>query len=184
MDYTKHYNTLCKRGQVRLLEGYSEIHHIIPRCLGGTDHNTNLTRLTPEEHYIAHQLLVQMHPGNRKLIYSAQMMTVDRYAGGPRSQNKLYGWLKRQLKDARKDRPAFLKGKKGWFNNGTEEKFCTIGEEPKGYVRKRLPGRTYDTPRKLAKTLGFIKYLGKTCPENHNGLRYVSTGNCVECLTI
>jgi len=34
-----------------------EIHHIIPRSLGGTDDKSNLVKLTPEEHYDAHYYL-------------------------------------------------------------------------------------------------------------------------------
>lgn len=74
--------------------------------------------------------------------------------------------------------------KYGWYTDESVEKFCIIGDEPKGYTRGRTPGRTYETPRKLARTLGFRKYLGKPCAEEHNGLRYVSTAQCVECLTI
>ena len=72
--------------------------------------------------------------------------------------------------------------KRGWYTDDSVEKFCIIGKEPKGWRRGRAPGRTYDTPRKLARTLGFRKYMGKKCPEGHS-LRYVSTGQCVECLT-
>lgn len=71
----------------------------------------------------------------------------------------------------------------GWYTDESVEKFCVIGKEPKGWKRGRASGRTYDTPRKLARTLGFRKYLGKPCAEKHNGLRYVSTAQCVECMT-
>jgi len=62
--------------------------------MGGDDKSINLVRLTPEEHYIAHQLLVKMYPGNLKLIFAAHRMT-----SGPnekRNNNKLYGWLRRK----------------------------------------------------------------------------------------
>lgn len=34
-----------------------EVHHIVPRCLGGSDAPTNLVRLSLRGHYIAHELL-------------------------------------------------------------------------------------------------------------------------------
>ena len=37
MKYSKHYEMLIKKGKSRLLEGYGENHHIIPRCFGGKD---------------------------------------------------------------------------------------------------------------------------------------------------
>lgn len=91
MDYQKHYDALINRAQHRTLETYTENHHIIPRCLGGTDDKNNLVRLTPEEHYLAHQLLVKIYPENIALINAAIMMIPNR------PSNKLYGWLKRRF---------------------------------------------------------------------------------------
>lgn len=80
------------------MDSYTERHHIVPRCLGGTNDPTNIVRLTPEEHYIAHQLLVKIYPGNNKLVYAATFMTVySRDHKGRRINNKLFGWIKRRL---------------------------------------------------------------------------------------
>lgn len=38
---------------------FTERHHIIPRCMGGSNDNSNIVRLTPREHFIAHCLLVK-----------------------------------------------------------------------------------------------------------------------------
>ena len=48
MDYQKIYNSLIERSKNRLLEGYSEKHHIVPRCLGGTNKKENINALDPE----------------------------------------------------------------------------------------------------------------------------------------
>jgi len=92
MNYTNIYNKLISRAQNRTLEGYKEKHHIIPRCLGGTDDPTNLVDLTPEEHYVAHQLLVKMHPDSDKLIFAIVIMS-----GKNPTTNKLFGWHRRKL---------------------------------------------------------------------------------------
>ena len=34
-----------------------EVHHILPRSMGGTDETSNLIALTPKQHYEAHYLL-------------------------------------------------------------------------------------------------------------------------------
>lgn len=94
MNYSKHYNILIERSRNRILEGYVEKHHIVPKCLGGPDDTTNIAILTPEEHFLAHQLLVKMHPGNRDLIYATQLMTV--HHTNSRINNKLFGWLRKQ----------------------------------------------------------------------------------------
>ena len=103
MNYEAHYNTLIERAKNRLLECYTERHHIVPRCMGGSDDADNIVDLTAEEHYVAHQLLVKMHPGNRKLVYAmAAMANMD--ATGKRINNRLYGWTKRKLSEAQSAR--------------------------------------------------------------------------------
>lgn len=58
MNYLSIYNMLVeKRKTVPIVEEYSEVHHILPKCLGGDDSKDNLVRLTAREHFIAHQLL-------------------------------------------------------------------------------------------------------------------------------
>ena len=94
MNYQKHYDSLMNRAKNRLLEGYCETHHIIPRCMGGTDDPTNLVDLTAEEHYVAHQLLVKIYPHNSKLVYAANMMTVSSHVNV--RNNKLYGWIRKK----------------------------------------------------------------------------------------
>lgn len=95
MDYLRIYTQLIERAKSRTLD-YYETHHIIPRCMGGSDSRENLVQLTPEEHYIAHQLLVKMHPDNKKLAHAANMMCVNR------TGNKLYGWVRRRLAESMK----------------------------------------------------------------------------------
>jgi len=90
MDYRKHYNLLIERGKNRSINGYTESHHIIPRCLGGSDNKSNLVDLTPEEHYVAHQLLAKIYPDNYSLILAIVMMTANR------PSNKMYGWIRRK----------------------------------------------------------------------------------------
>lgn len=90
MNYAAHYARLIERASGRTLVGYQESHHVLPRCMGGTDAKENLVDLTAEEHYVAHQLLVKMYPGNGRLAHAACMMATR--AGG----NKAYGWLCRR----------------------------------------------------------------------------------------
>jgi hypothetical protein len=39
------------------VNGYCEVHHIVPRSLGGSNDKDNLISLTPRQHYIAHWML-------------------------------------------------------------------------------------------------------------------------------
>lgn len=96
MNYHLHYERLIDRARKRNLEGYAEKHHVQPRCIGGADSPENIVLLTPEEHYVAHQLLVKMHPGDHRLLWAAVCMT-GANKKQPGRQNKLYGWLRRQF---------------------------------------------------------------------------------------
>jgi hypothetical protein len=46
------------------IDGFYEIHHIIPRSLGGTDDASNLIKLTARQHFIAHMMLNKIFKGN------------------------------------------------------------------------------------------------------------------------
>jgi len=94
MDYQKHYDALVIRAQTRVLQGYSEKHHIVPKCLGGSNAKSNIVALTAEEHYVAHQLLVKLHPDNAKLLYACSMMSGNN--GRHKHNNKLFGWLRKR----------------------------------------------------------------------------------------
>lgn len=90
MNYLAHYDRLIDRARDRQIDGYSERHHVVPRCMGGGNEKTNLVRLTAEEHYVAHQLLVKMNPDVPELAGAAMWMS-KRCTG-----NKAYGWLRRR----------------------------------------------------------------------------------------
>ncbi len=98
MNYVRIYDAIIDRGKTRIISGYKESHHVIPKCMGGTNDASNLVFLTPEEHYVAHQLLVKIFPNNRKLIYAAILMTSSTKRVN-RTGNKLYGWLRKHASE-------------------------------------------------------------------------------------
>ena len=76
MDYQKHYNLLISRARNRVVEGYTEKHHIVPRCIGGDDGNGNIVTLTAREHFIVHMLLCKFTKGEakRSMLYAFHCM--------------------------------------------------------------------------------------------------------------
>ena len=79
MNYLKIYDKIINNAKMRYefstkkklkkdMIGYFEVHHIIPKCLGGTNEHTNLVALTAREHFICHKLLVKIYPNCRGLI--------------------------------------------------------------------------------------------------------------------
>lgn len=97
MNYQQIYNDIINRGQARVLTEYKESHHIVPRCMGGTDDLINLVDLTPEEHYVCHLLLVKMNPGHIGLVRAAMFLTSSNT--NVKRNNKMYGWIKRQYSE-------------------------------------------------------------------------------------
>lgn len=75
--YSRIYFSIIDNAKNRVSEGYKETHHIIPRCMGGSDDSNNLVDLTAREHYICHLLLPHMVKDNAiksKLFYAIGMM--------------------------------------------------------------------------------------------------------------
>ena len=100
MDYSKIYIELMERSFTRTVDGYTEKHHVVPVCMGGDNKERNLAILTPEEHYLAHQLLVKIYPKNHKLVYACQAMTMSN--SGVVKNNKMFGWLRRKHSEIRR----------------------------------------------------------------------------------
>lgn len=78
MDYQKLYNTLISFRKCNSLKKskklYTELHHVVPRCLGGTDDIDNLVRLTAREHFVAHRLLAKIYPDSKELTLALVLM--------------------------------------------------------------------------------------------------------------
>ena len=67
-------NILNTRGRFGCGDEYHERHHIVPKCLGGTDEKENLIDLFAREHFEAHRLLALENPENDSLAYAWTMM--------------------------------------------------------------------------------------------------------------
>ena len=64
--YTKCYFNIIESARATPPSGYVEKHHIIPRCIGGTNEQTNLIKLSARQHFICHLLLTKMCNGQEK----------------------------------------------------------------------------------------------------------------------
>lgn len=79
MNYSRIYDALmCKaqsesRKKFRRTDPdfiYYENHHILPKCLGGTNDKENLVLLTAKEHLVAHWLLTKIYPHERGIWFA------------------------------------------------------------------------------------------------------------------
>lgn len=160
MNYSAHYKRLIHRARKRVLVGYFEQHHILPRCMGGGEEYENIVSLTAEEHFCAHLLLIKIYPENRKLIHAANLMRVRC------NNNKTYGWLRRlhamAISNVHRGRKFSLehKTKIGAANrlrilsNETKNKI-SVSRSGKGVGNKNATGtkRTKEQKQRLSETL-------------------------------
>jgi hypothetical protein len=52
----------CKSMNEEDFSGYCEVHHILPRCMNGTDIKENLVKMPVRYHIIAHMVIVEAYP--------------------------------------------------------------------------------------------------------------------------
>jgi hypothetical protein len=165
-----------------ILDYYTELHHIIPKCDGGDNSKSNLVLLTAIEHYNVHKILSNFNPGNKSLYFAWHMMaykkapnchrtymiSADDYAMLQEKQSELQRGipLDQSVKDKISDSVREL-----WNNNVYRVKTCnamSIGhsglkhsDSTKNKIRKANIGKSLDetTKRKLSEiNLGYRWY--------------------------
>jgi hypothetical protein len=84
MNYEKIYNQIIDRAKTRQLEGYKEKHHILPKCMGGSNGRENIVILTAREHFVCHWLLCRIYPEHPKLAHAFWFMSKQNAPGQQR----------------------------------------------------------------------------------------------------
>lgn len=82
------YNDYIERIKDIDREGYTEKHHVLPKCCGGDNSRDNLVKLYPEEHFYAHLLLYKENPDIYGLAEAFLMMANVDGHDGARYNNK------------------------------------------------------------------------------------------------
>lgn len=107
--YKSWYDSIIQKANNRILSGYKEKHHILPRCLGGKDNKENLVELTAKEHFIVHMLLCKFTKGQakRSMFFALNsMMNLNN-----RGMRKIK-YSSRTFEKVRKQCAKYLKGNK------------------------------------------------------------------------
>jgi hypothetical protein len=108
MNYQKIYNQIIEKSKNRQLTEYKEIHHIVPKCLGGSDEKENLVELTAREHFLCHMLLCEIYPNENKLKHALFLMSI----GKQKAKVNQYAIGSRVYERLKKEYSEFLTGKK------------------------------------------------------------------------
>ena len=125
---------------------YYENHHIIPKCLNGSNEEYNKVLLTAREHYVCHKLLTYIYPNIRGLVLALQRF---RYS----KKLKLYNLTSRDY--------AFIK-----------KLISSIPMEEKTKQKIRKP-RTEKTKQKMRKShKSFSLEARKNMSNAHKGIKH------------
>jgi hypothetical protein len=203
MDYQKIYNQLIERAQSRTLEGYKEKHHIIPKCLGGSNDKENLVELTAREHFLCHMLLCEIYPKENKLKYALWCMVNGKHKSLNNNftpNSRLYeiarlGFIKAhtgfKFTDEMKSKIGLPKGFKYSIESKNKMKLSQLGrkvtwgekisESKKGVSRKITWGDKI-SKNKINKTYN-TRHVEQICPITHQILNTFISVNEAKKLT-
>ena len=93
--YTKWYFNIIRNANPTT--SYVEKHHIIPRCIGGSDHRENIVSLTAREHFVCHLLLTKMTTGKVK---QAMCWAVGKFAQVNKNQRRNFtSWEYQKIRE-------------------------------------------------------------------------------------
>jgi len=120
MNYQKIYDQLMIKAKlenrIKNNKIYYEKHHILPKCLGGSNNKSNLVLLTAREHYLAHRILFFIYPENNKLFSAFSMMCHVKSPNQERVNvsSKMYEYLKleKSKRMSGENNPKYWLGKK------------------------------------------------------------------------
>ena len=185
MNYKQIYNQLIsKRQQETPPENcYTETHHIKPKCIGGTNEQSNLVKLTAREHYIAHLLLakiyntygmyaavIYMQTGrlkNRKFKFNSRLYQKIREEFAQKMSQKMKGktpWIKGKhlSEEAKRKISVASKGNKTWLGkHHSEESRKKMSAASKGNKTWLGKHHSEETKRKLSE-IHKGRYIGRT----------------------
>lgn len=153
MNYGRIYQELMERRKASHPDGYTESHHIVPACMGGSDGVENRVDLTPEEHFVAHKLLAKIYPSNYSIIKAVISMGMSSRTH-QRQYNKSYGWERRRMSELQTGEGNPFFGKHHT-------------EEHKQYISEKLKGRKVSeesiAKMKATKKANPYKYSDEQC---------------------
>lgn len=137
MNYENIYKSIIEKRINSKPDGIVERHHIIPRCLGGGDEESNLVHLTPKEHFVCHRLLAMIHGGSLWSAYYLMSHPSSSSARGVRVTSSQY-------ETGRKNYISYLKTKTGtknpnYGNTYSKESREKISKNRRSYAKRSHP---------------------------------------------
>lgn len=152
--YTRLYYSIINQAKTRKNLGYVEVHHIIPKSIGGSNNKENLVELTAREHFVCHRLLPKMttNEEKRKMTFAAWALTMrNSYKEQIKISSRTYSYLKSERASLLKGVPLPEEIKEKMRKARAKQ---IITEETKEKIRKTNTGKkqSEETKRKRAES--------------------------------
>ena len=144
--YRKEYFRIIKEARLNPPEGYCEVHHIIPRSLGGTEYHRNLVPVSGADHLRLHTLLPYFTEGEnrykmlcawRYLTHKGKIIDYEEYDHLKESYSKM-----QSEKMKGENNPMY--GKKGNLSPHFGKKYT---KERRDNISKSLKGKKHSEER-------------------------------------
>lgn len=126
MNYNKLYHRFIESKRYREFnvnenreQGF-DLHHILPKSIGGSNKKSNLVKLTYREHYMAHRMLAKMYKGAKKIKMSFALYSLRHFRNRHRQAT---GLTARQYEYCRNQYLEMTKTKnwKSWRKEATKK---------------------------------------------------------------
>lgn len=180
MNYQRIHDQIIERAKYRKLTGYCEKHHIIPKCMGGTNDTTNLVKLTAREHFIIHLLLAEIY--NTPKLWRA----VNMLSNWGRSSARQYHRIKENLSHSDETKLKMRKSKSDTHRENMKgpkahsKQYIELTTNKIGYLNElasffKLPASSihWNTriPRPMKSNLNFEEYKNPPNSKTDNKIK-------------
>lgn len=122
MNYKKTHDQIIERaiklrgqpktyhsGRRKISNSGFQLHHIIPKSMGGSNDGLNIAILTPREHFVVHHLLHKIHGG--KMTVAFRMMIDGKHTCHGAVSSRVYSALVSDGMKARGDNKEWIKNR-------------------------------------------------------------------------
>ena len=173
--YQKIYDAIIERGKERNwksnrwrfgeveVEFYTEVHHILPKSLKGSDDLDNLVFLSAKEHFICHYLLTKIFPESEELIRAFMIMCNRTEGKNANNYQKQKEFFIQSLKNREVSEETRLKMSKASIEKGkcpTYRKKLSVGVR-NAYENKGLREKISKASTEVWKRPGFKEKMSK-----------------------
>jgi hypothetical protein len=140
--YTRWYYAVIQKRGLPEDAPNSEMHHIIPRSLGGSDDLENLVRLSYHDHAWCHWLLTKMTSGAAlaKMRYAFNMMRVGGEHMGRVLDHKIVRAYERNRLELIRQHSEFMRGREPW-NKGKQLEGEALEQQRERIKNRKKPSQ-------------------------------------------